>query len=426
MNTYALSCSLALFALSFAAHADSLIQPNDTLAVCGDSITAEHLYSAYLEDYLLMCAPTDGLNVVQFGWSGEGAAQFLARLDTDVFPYKPTIATSTYGMNDGRYGPMTNDIATTYRNAQTGIVEAMKKNGVRMFVLGSPKCVDPYYYRRDLNAPFVSNPPADVYNQTLGSLADIDKEIATKEGIVYADVYGVTFDTMKKAKAANGNDYSLGGRDGVHPGPSGSLVMAYAFLKALGYMGDIATITVDISANTATATRGQEVEGMKDGVVSLKSTRYPFCFSGSLDDKGDDSTAGVLKFLPFNQDLNRYILIVTGLKTPKAKITWGETHEYTADQLAKGVNLAADFMVNPFRDRFFHVHQAVQFQQQQEMELMQGPMNGVKIYKATFPDASGAIDQWINSGMTLRNALYKSCAAFAVPIEHTIKIEPEP
>jgi hypothetical protein len=53
-------------------------------------------------------------------------------------------------------------------------------------------------------------------------------------------------------------------------------------------------------------------------------------------------------------------------------------------------------------------------------------MNGVKIYKATFPDASGAIDQWINSGMTLRNALYESCAALATPVEHTIKIEPEP
>jgi len=229
---------------------------------------------------------------------------------------------------------------------------------------------------------------------------------------------------MKKAKAVNGNIYSLGGLDGVHPGPSGSLVVAYAFLKALGYTGDIAKITVDMGANTATATQGQEVEGMKGGVVSLKSTRYPFCFSGSLADTNDDSTAGVLKFLPFNQDLNRYMLIVNGLKTPKAKITWGETHEYTADQLARGVNLAADFMVNPFRDQFFRVHQAVQFQQQQEMMLMQGSMDGVRIYKATFPDASGAIDQWINSGMLLRNALYKSSAARAIPIEHTIRIEP--
>ena len=424
MKSHAFACSLTLLASSFAVHANPLIQPNDTLAICGDSITAEHLYSAYMEDYLLMCAPTNGLNVVQFGWSGEGAPQFLARLDKDVFPYKPTIATSTYGMNDGRYGPMTDDIATTYRNAQTGIVDTMRKNGVRTFVLGSPKCVDPFYYRRDPNAPLADNPAADVYNQTLGSLAGIDKDIAAKEGIVYADVYGVMLDTMKRAKAANGNNYSLGGLDGVHPGPSGSLVLAYAFLKALGCTGDIATITVDMGTNTATATKGQEVEGMKDGVVSLKSTRYPFCFSGSLDDKGDDSTAGVLKFVPFNQELNRYILIVNGLKTPKAKITWGETHEYTADQLSKGVNLAADFMVNPFRDQFFHVHQAVQFQQQQEMMLMQGSMSGAKIYKNTFPAASAAIDQWINSGMALRSALYKSCAAFAAPIEHTIKIEP--
>jgi lysophospholipase L1-like esterase len=414
----------SLFCFTFALtsvdlHADPLIQPNDTLAICGDSITAEHQYSAFMEDYLLMCAPTPGLKVNQFGWGGEQAPGFLARLESDVFPFKPTVATTCYGMNDGHYGPLTDDTANTYRKAQTDVVEAMKKAGVRTIVLGSAKCVDSYYYH---NKDF---PAAVVYNQTLSSMADIDKEIAAKEGVVYSDVFAATTDAMKKAKAQYGDDYSFAGGDGVHPDANGSLVMAYAFLKSLGYTGDIAKITVDLSANKAEATPGQDVVDCKDGTVSLKSTRYPFCFSGSKGDKQSGNTAGVIDFVPFNQDLNRYVLCVKGLKTAKAKVTWGgESHEFSVDDLDKGVNLATEFINNPFREQFFRVHQAVQMQQAEEESLMQRSMHEAKNFKAVAPAASDAVDQWIAAGMTLREALFKNAGALVVPIEHTIKIEP--
>jgi lysophospholipase L1-like esterase len=418
MRTIALISCFALFTGTPLLHADPLVKPDDTLAICGDSITAEHIYSAYMEDYLLMCAPVTGQKVAQFGWGGEQAPGFLARLDTDVFPFKPTIATSTYGMNDGHYAALTDEVANTYRKAQTDIVEAMKKNGVRTIVLGSPKCVDSFTYHNDPAA-------AVVYNQTLGSLADIDKDIAAKEGLTYADVFGATVDAMKKAKAKYGDKYVFAGGDGVHPGPNGSLVMAYAFLKALGYTGDIATVTVDLDASQAQATPGQEVESCKDGVVSLKSTKYPFCFSGSLGDQQDGNTAGIIDFVPFNQDLNRYMLIVKGLKTAKAKVTWGgESKEYSAEDLAKGVNLAADIMNNPFREQFFRVHQAVVMQENQEQGLVQGFMHDAKNYKNTVPTASAAVDGWITSGMALHDALYQGAQALVIPVEHTIKIEP--
>ena len=188
-----LVCLIALWSAHTAA-ADPLIQPKDTLAICGDSITAQHEYSAYIEDYVLMCQPKEELDVAQFGWGGEVAGGFLSRMDTDFFPFKPTVATTCYGMNDGHYLPLAPLTADQYRTAQTAIVEEMKKKGVRSIVLGSPKCVDSYYFRRG------GEPSPDVYNQTLSSLAGIDKEIAAKEGVVYADVFGSTMDAMKKAK----------------------------------------------------------------------------------------------------------------------------------------------------------------------------------------------------------------------------------
>jgi lysophospholipase L1-like esterase len=407
-----------LLSLAVSAQADFLVQPNDVVGIAGDSITAQHIYSAFMEDYLLMCQPTENQSIVQFGWSGEQAPGFLARLNTDVFPFKPTVMTTCYGMNDGHYGPISDLVADTYRKAQTDIIEALKKNGVRSIVLGSSKCVDSKTYHGDPAA-------AVIYNKTLGALADIDKDIAQKEGVTYADVYGITLDAMKKAKAKFGEDYVFAGSDGVHPGPNGHLVMAYAFLKALGCDGNIGTITVDYTTKQATGSPGQEVS-YQSGTVSVKSTRYPFCFTGTIDSKDPSTTAAVSTCLPFNDDLNRYMLVVKGLTTPKAKITWGNTtKEYAAADLAKGINLAAEFLANPFVDQFRKVDNAVKNQEAQETLLWQVFMHSVATWKQTFaPGTDAAFDQIIAAGMTQHNALNKSAADLVIPIEHTIKIEP--
>jgi lysophospholipase L1-like esterase len=418
MKTPLLVATFVLFP-AILSKADLLIQPGDTLGIGGDSITAQHLYSADIEDYLLMCQATRGQGIVQFGWSGEQAPGFLSRLNTDVFPFKPTVMTTCYGMNDGHYGPITDAIAKTYRNAQTDIVETLKKNGVHAIVLGSPKCVDSQTYHGSPAA-------AVIYNKTLGSLADIDKEIALKEGVIYADVYGITLNAMEKAKAKFGQDYVFAGPDGVHPGPNGHLVMAYAFLKALGCDGNIGTITVDYANKGATGTPGQEIISYQDGAVSVKSTRYPFCFSGSVDSKDPSTTAAVSTCIPFNDDLNRYILVVKGLTTSKAKVSWGTTtKEFAAADLAKGINLASEFLTNPFVQQFMKVDLAVKAQEAQESLLSQTFMHNVPTWKQTFaPGTDAAFDQIISGGMTQHDALYKAVVDLITPVEHTIKITP--
>jgi len=411
-------CSIAF--LAGPARADFLVQPNDVVGIGGDSITEQHIYSAFMEDYLLMCQPTAGQKIVQFGWSGEQAPSFLARLDTDVFPFKPTVMTTCYGMNDGHYGPLTDDVANTYRQAQTDIVEALRKNGVRAIVIGSSKCVDTFTFHRP--APCT----AAVYNKTLGALADIDKDIAAKEGVVYADVYGITLTAMEKAKAKFGDDYPFAGPDGVHPFSAGHLVMAYAFLKALGCDGNIGTITVEYGLQQATGSPGQEIVSCQDGTVTVKSTRYPFCLTGPPDSKDTNLTAPIATCFPFNQDLNRYLLVVKGLTTPKAKITWGgTTREYSADDLAKGINLAAEFITNPFSDQFAQVHRAVVAQEDHEDLLSKTFLHNIPGWEKNLaPGADAAWDQVIAAGMAQHEALYRQAAALVVPIQHTIKIEP--
>src|SRR5205814_3452062 len=126
------------------------------------------------------------------------------------------------------------------------------------------------------------------------------------------------FDAMTKAKAKLGSNYAFAGGDGVHPGPNGHLAMAYAFLKGLGCDGNIGTITIDLASNKAQATAGHKVISFNNGSAEIESTRYPFCFFG---DSSGPSTRSAIEFLPFNEDLNRFRLIVKGATADEVKIT---------------------------------------------------------------------------------------------------------
>jgi hypothetical protein len=117
-----------------------VLKKADRLAICGDSITEQKEYSRIMETYLTVCVPDLQVAVRQYGWGGEVAAGFLGRMTNDCLRFKPTVATTCYGMNDHRYKAYEEAIGKLYREKQTAIVEAFKANGVRV-VLGSPGCV---------------------------------------------------------------------------------------------------------------------------------------------------------------------------------------------------------------------------------------------------------------------------------------------
>ena len=261
------------FAPVRAAGAD-LLPEGARLAIIGDSITEQRLYTKHMEAYLLACAGRGDVKVFQFGWSGEKADGFAARLANDLAPFQPTVATTCYGMNDGSYKPFTDEIGKSYESNMRRVAAGLQKAGVQKIVLGSPGAVDTRYF---VNTKFAPLSGADGYNKNLASLRDIDKRLATELGLGFADVHQAMLDAMAAAKASLGNEYDVCGKDGFHPGPNGQLVMAYAFLRALGCDGQIADITVDMNG-AATASDGHKVAGGNAGSVELVSERYPFCF----------------------------------------------------------------------------------------------------------------------------------------------------
>ena len=387
-----------------------LLKQGDRLAIIGDSITEQRMYSRMIETYLAACVPELQITVRQYGWSGETAEGFARRMTNDALRFQPTIATTCYGMNDHRYRAYDEPNGQWYRSNQTAIVRAFKGSGAR-FVLGSPGCVGkmPGWVKSATGT-------IDDLNLNLNKFRNIDIEIAQAEQVGFADVFWPMITTFYEARQKFGEDYYMSGKDGVHPGWAGQTVMAYAFLKGLGLDGQIGTLTVDLGKQTASATSGHETKGFANGQLKVVSRKFPFCATGDL--KSNNSIRSAMTLIPFNEELNRFMLVANGGTAARYKVTWGaESKSYSAEQLAKGVNLAADFVVNPFSSAFDRVDTAVAAKQEFETRQI----------KELFHGAEGRENMELTVKITekLRAPLAAAIKKAYAPVEHTVAIAAE-
>ncbi len=401
-----------------------VLRQGDRLAICGDSITEQKMYSRIIEDYLTMCVPELDVTVRQYGWGGERAPGFLARMTNDCLRFKPTIATTCYGMNDHEYRAYEDRIGTTYRANSEAILQSFKAHGVRV-IQGSPGCVGkvPGWNKNNTNT-------LDDLNKNLCHLRNIGIELAEKEDVGFADVFWPMLTGGMVAHDLYGTNYAIAGKDGVHPGWAGHTVMAYAFLKALGLKGEIGTFTVNLNKGKLAASKGHEFVSEKDGTYEVKSTRYPFCscvcdvegkptypVCGDDDATKDSSVRSGMSLVPFNADLNRFILIAKGGKAENYKVTWGdETKTFTAKQLSHGINLTEEFSRTPFCAAFGKVDAAVAAEQAYETKQIK------TIFRS--PEAKADMEGVAAKTEQERAPLAEAIKAAFVPVTWSVKIEP--
>jgi lysophospholipase L1-like esterase len=402
-----------------------LLKAGDRLAICGDSITEQKMYSRIMEDYLTMCVPELNVTVRQYGWSGERAPGFLKRMTNDCLRFHPTIATTCYGMNDHEYRSYEPRIGTTYEENSIAIVDAFKAAGTRV-VLGSPGCVGKKPMWSQTREATI-----DDLNSNLCTLRNIDIEIAQKEHIGFADVFWPMIGAGSEAESRYGTNYAIAGKDGVHPGWAGHTVMAYAFLKGLGLDGELGKFAVDLGKDKMTASRGHEVLIGNPGEFRIRSSRYPFCaclpdwqtntsypVCGKDDVESDHSIRSGMTLVPFNEELNRFVLIGKNGKAKRYRVTWGsESRSYTSEDLAKGINLAAEFPMNPFTEAFAKVDAAVIAKQTFETKQIKQLFHGSR--------AKTEMEEVVTESEKERQPLADAIRASFVPLEHTIKIAPE-
>jgi lysophospholipase L1-like esterase len=403
-------------------NAGALLPEGARLAVVGDSITEQKQYSRFIEAYLVACAGRPDVKVFQFGWGGETAGGFARRAANDLAVFKPSTVTLCYGMNDGGYRPFDENVGKAYTDSMRSVMTVLKDLGVPHVVVGSPGAVDTFFFKRDNFAP---KSGADGYNDNLRQLGEIGKSLAGEFRQTFADVHQPMIDAMRMAKPALGENYDVCGGDGFHPNANGHLVMAMAFLKALGCDGEIGEITIDMNGPAA-ASEGHKLLASGPGTAELESTRYPFCFQG--DAKSSSGTRSIVPFIPFNQDLNRFTLKVANLPSAKASVTWGsEAKEFTKEQLAAGINLAAEFAVTPFDANFAAYLGNLGAKQQFETVLIKELVTRFRAFEGEAqadPEVAAAFET-LRTKLPARQAALDAQARQALaPVKHALKVTP--
>lgn len=379
------------------------------LALCGDSITEQRLYTSFVEAYLLACAGRVDVSVFQFGWGGENADQFRNRISRgDLDAFKPTAVSFAYGANDG--GGMAWDgwMEGMWNARLDGVVAILRQRYPA--TVGSTVLCSPTYLQMHSDGTGVEQRTA--YNETLSRFRDLALLKARSAGLGFADFRQRMLETGPAAVAAEGPAFRFGGADGTHAGANGHLIMAFELLKALHVDGGIATIRVDF-AGGATASAGHQVLAAAAGTLRLSSTRYPFCFNHDRPTAAD-RPATILPYLPFNQELNRFILVVEHLPTPYADLSWGaETRRVGRADLEAGLNLAAFFPTTPFDAAFSALMDAIARKQEQERVMIKAA-----------GDATASRPGWTAADVLERDRLDALVHAAIVPVQHEIVIRP--
>jgi hypothetical protein len=120
-------------------------------------------------------------------------------------------------------------------------------------------------------------------------------------------------------------------------------------------------------------------------MAEIESTRYPFCFTGKPDDP--NGTVSILPFVPFQQDLNRFELKVSNLPSATAEVSWGgQKKVFSKTELEKGINLAAEFIDNPFSVQFKLFLDELWIKQNFETWMIKGIITNIRDL-AKLPDA---------------------------------------
>lgn len=337
----------ALFALFFLVtpvfSQDFFFKKGDVVFVMGDSITEQRLYSNYLELWSITRFPQYNLVFRNVGISGDRSPGGNGRFKRDVLPYKPTVLTVDFGMNDGSYQPFSEKTFDPYMKGLQGIADQAKSAGVRV------AWVTPQ--------PVEHNPgeEKEVYNKTLEKFSEGVAEIAKKNNGLFVDQFHPYWAVVQKARDA-GEKKRITGGDAVHPGPPGQALMAASILKGMNFPREVSSATIDATGKNPPKTKNCQVKDLqlKDGIrFERLDAALPFF---------PEPAKAILKFTPLLEEMNDYRLQVTGLSAGNYEVRLGgkKAAEYAAEDLAKGVNLAeAALTVGPIADQVKEVTKAV-------------------------------------------------------------------
>lgn len=317
-------------AQSFALH------DGDRVVFYGDSITAQRLYTRFVEDIVLTRYPQMHItfwnagvpgDTVKGGYTGDAAT----RLRRDVFPHSPTVVTVLLGINDAGWGTFHQDWFEGYISGYRELLGEMEKQlpGVRITV------IEPTPYDEVTHGTEFPN-----YNSVVERYAKGVAAIGGDPRRVLADFYSPV---MSLATRSHDHDPSLATLllpDRIHPSEVTHWVMAAALVRAWGISPVVANVHLDSASAKTLEAKNADVTELQSSPTLLRWTQLDHALPLPLN-LDDPMTQFMLKVSDLAK-IDQQVLRISGLKLNRylLKIDLREIASFTREELAAGVNLA--------------------------------------------------------------------------------------
>ena len=329
----------------------------------GNSITDGGHYHSSIWLYYMTRFPDMPIRVFNGGIGGDTAYDMNKRLDGDIFAMKPSVLMVTFGMNDSGYFEYNGDKPKEFgeQKYQESIknYQQMEKRfkdlpDTRIVMVGT----SPY----DETVQLKENTPFKTKNETIKRLVEYQKESAAKNNWEFTDL-NAPMTAINQQYQQKDPTFTLCGSDRIHPDNDGHMVMAYLFLKAQGFLGkEVADMEINANKKQAVKSENCTVSNIKKNGKDLSFDYLAEALPYPLDTiaRGwgqKKSQAEVLKVVPFMEEMNRETLKVTGLNgNYKLLIDDEEIGTWSGDELAKGINLAAESKTPQYQQALTVMH----------------------------------------------------------------------
>ena len=300
---------------------------DDRWCAVGDSITHGGDWTRFIFLYYVTRFPEKRSQFVNCGIGGDTAPGAVRRFAWDIAPKQPAFVTVMFGVNDSWWEFNKHTQPDDFIEATQALVVRLQSLNSRVVLIAPP----PY----DSTAQDQS--PVDPSRQHLPRYVTQLREYATSHSIPLLDFYGPMNDIAAGMQAKNPS-FSLFANDRVHPLESGHFVMAYLFLKAQRVPSLVSETVLDAARKQIVHVENAEIRDVKldraGASFELLEKALPF----PVTDLGTTT----LDLVPFVKELNQEILRVDGLAPGAYALRIDEmpVAAYSAEELAKGVNLA--------------------------------------------------------------------------------------
>lgn len=415
MRVAKLLVALLAYGAGIVSAQDFFLKNGDTVVFYGDSITERHIYTSFVEAYVLTRFPRLNARFVNAGWAGDTVAggdggSWEVRLQRDVIAYRPSVVTVLLGMNDGHYQKLSKNTYADFTTGYERIVKTLKAElpNARL-TLFEPSPYD------DITQP-VQFPGG--YNQVLARFGRFVHNLGEREKTKVADLNSAVAVPLA---AVNAKDPSAAREfipDRVHPGPPASLLMADAVLKSWSAPPIVTEVEIDAGSGTVSREIRTHVTSISraGGKLSWRQNDSALPFPLESRDSPLRVAAFSSDFIPAIDDQPlRVKNLPPGGYT--LKIDGQPIGTYPADQFAQGINLSV--LDTPMLKQAAEVLKLTN--QRADLQLTRWRVVQVPLAEDSLPHYGAAI-----AGMdALEHELAARQHAAAQPVPHLYEIVPE-